>query len=385
MDNEAFLLREYDISFVGFILLCTILFLIMGLHTNRNMGSRREINLMLALIWACIVTSLAEAFDRMGLMGLFPYPILLNYILNAVDLLGTMFTVYFWFLLISQYNRRHFFSRKIPHFLSTLPLIIMASIIISSFWTGAAFYISEDGRYVRGPLYIFQIIFAYSYYFLSTGICLDGYIHGSVVERNLFQKLFLYSLFPIMGGAGQVALGVLPFSVATMLISVFYTFLRLQNQRINTDAMTGLNNKLCTQQYIERMIRTANHDPFYLYMMDVNHFKNVNDTYGHLAGDHALIVVSEALRKSTHSIGGFVGRFGGDEFTAIIPQRLFPIPSSFQSMLNTKVVEIAKNENLEVPLSLSVGWALCQNTGETVDGVIARADAMLYEVKKNRK
>ncbi len=385
MDNEAFLLREYDISFVGFILLCTILFLVMGLQTNRSMGSRREINLMQALIGASIVTALAEAFDRMGSMGLFPYPIPLNYILNATDLLGTMFAVYFWFLLINHKNGRHFFSRNIPHFLSTLPLLIMASIIVSSFWTGAAFHITEDGHYVRGSLYILQIIFAYSYYILSTGLCLDGYIHGTVMERDLFRKLFFYSLFPILGGVGQVALGVLPFSVATMLISIFYTFLRLQNQRINTDAMTGLNNKLCTQQYIERMIRSAKHEPFFLYMMDVNHFKNVNDTYGHLAGDHALIVVAEALRKSTHSIGGFVGRFGGDEFTAIIPQRLYPIPSAFQSLLNTKITEIAKDEHLEVPLSLSVGWTLCQKPEESVDGVIARADAMLYEVKKNRK
>lgn len=375
---------EYGITYGAFDLLCIVLYIVMLSQTNRSMGNRIEITIMRGLIVISALSALTQAVDAFGRIGMYPYPLSAVFASNGLDLLATLYATYFWFLLMNYKSSRRFFSRRIPQLLSMTPLIIMTVINIMSFWTGYTFTVLPDGTYVRGPLYILQIIACYSYFLFSTGICFDGYLHGNVMERDLFKKLFLFSLFPIIGGLFQVIIATIPFTAAAMIVSIFYTFIRLQDQRINTDAMTALNNKLCTQRYIEHMSRTAKQEPFFLFMLDVNHFKQVNDTYGHLMGDNVLIAVADALKRTASTIGGFVGRFGGDEFTIILRQSTYPVPDGLQEILNRKIKQIIEDRNLGVEVTISVGWSLCEKNDEQVSDIISKADAMLYEVKRNR-
>ena len=115
-------------------------------------------------------------------------------------------------------------------------------------------------------------------------------------------------------------------------------------------------------------------------IMDIDHFKKVNDTWGHQAGDHALKFCADTLRNSFR-VSDLVSRLGGDEF--IILMRFIP---------NREVVEAKANALLEaihqasldyegITLNISIGIALHPADGEDIDTLYARADKALYHVK----
>ena len=374
---------SYDITYAGFCLLCAVLFLAMSTQLNENIGNRREVRILWLLLQSSMLECLSNCVDKIGSAGLMPYPAFLSWLMNGLDLLATLGSCYFWFLLIDSRSTRKFFSGR-RRTLVLIPAMIVLLLTVTSVFTGAIFSVAPDGSYARGPLYVVQIVGCYFYYFTATGICFAGVVRGSVMERDLFKKLLTYSVLPILGGGMQVAIGILPFTAATMLISIFYTFIHLQNQRIDTDAMTRLNNKLATQRYVERRARTADRDPFWFFMLDVNHFKSINDTYGHLMGDQAIFVVSDALRRTAEKMGGFVGRFGGDEFTAVVEMRRFRDPETFEAQMNLWVTRLMARAGLDIPLTVGVGYTSVERAGDSVDSIIARADTMLYAKKKNR-
>ena len=89
----------------------------------------------------------------------------------------------------------------------------------------------------------------------------------------------------------------MPVMSPAMLISIMLVLRQLQDSRISTDALTGLNNRRRADAYLEENLPRATADaPLCLYVMDMNRFKAINDTYGHLEGDRALKTMADALR-----------------------------------------------------------------------------------------
>lgn len=375
---------SYYFAYAGFCVLCIVLFLAMLTQVNGNLGGRRTIRVLYGLILSCILEAIAASVSTLGPAHLIPYPAWLSWLTDGLNLAATLFVCYFWFLFIDAQSSRGFFARRKMYLIILLPLLADLACIVLSAWNGCIFSIDAHTGYQRGRLYFVQVAACYFYYSVSIWICFDGYRHGSVVERDLFRKLFLYSLLPVAGGIMQVYSPVLPYTTATMVVSVFYTFIRLQNQRINTDAMTGLNNKLCAQRYIEQMSVSASRAPFYLFMIDINYFKHVNDVYGHLTGDLAILIVADALRRAVEKYGGFVGRFGGDEFTAVVRVDRIHAPEDFEQRLNLDIESLMEKRYVHLPLSVSVGCTIAEHSGEDVDEIFDRADRMLYEKKRAR-
>jgi diguanylate cyclase (GGDEF)-like protein len=115
----------------------------------------------------------------------------------------------------------------------------------------------------------------------------------------------------------------------------------------------------------------------------VDLFKHINDTYGHTAGDRALLAVSEALRQTLRK-SDILGRYGGDEFMIILPETSLAGAQS----LAEKVRAAVEGLELELPgdkrtgLTLSSGVASCCMPGDNLDTLVSLADAALYSSKE---
>lgn len=150
------------------------------------------------------------------------------------------------------------------------------------------------------------------------------------------------------------------------------------------DGLTGLSNR----KHIEGELNARFHEKkrygldFGILFMDIDRFKEVNDTFGHAGGDAALKTVSETFKASTRSYD-LVGRWGGEEFVGIIRnvdyQLLGKVGERFRML-----VEKTRIENSHTPFSvtISVGATLAIDE-DTPESVIERADEYLYESKKN--
>jgi diguanylate cyclase (GGDEF)-like protein/PAS domain S-box-containing protein len=148
-----------------------------------------------------------------------------------------------------------------------------------------------------------------------------------------------------------------------------------------TDSLTGLGNYrrildvLGTE--IERSGRTGR--PFAVLLLDVDGLKDINDRYGHLAGGRALCRVGDVLRLLCRAIDT-AARYGGDEFAVILPET----NASAAARVASRIRERIATDTAQPALSASIGVAVYPRDGETIEGLLQKADYEMYAMKSRR-
>lgn len=160
----------------------------------------------------------------------------------------------------------------------------------------------------------------------------------------------------------------------------------LEQQRLQarTDALTGLPNRDAYNERvhheIERLRRYGR--PLTLALIDIDHFKSVNDNYSHQAGDRVLKVISNAVAKQLRDVD-FIARYGGEEFVVLLPETEGPDALTKMDRVREAVARTQfRFKDHELQLSYSTGLAQAI-AGETASELFARADQMLYQAKAN--
>jgi len=225
---------------------------------------------------------------------------------------------------------------------------------------------------------------------LLIGIGLTAYVLGMSIARPLDR---------LTGGAARVAAGDLAVTISTdsggelgYLTRVFNDMVerlrvgREELERISvTDSLTGLyNRKHLTEKLIEQMTFARDRRAvFSILMIDVDHFKDYNDTYGHVAGDKALSRLGRIL-KTQAPPSSLIARYGGEEFFVMLPgaevNDAVTVAECFRQAL---VGEAFGDSSGVVSLTLSIGVAVFENRYTTPESIIAAADKALYRAKKN--
>jgi len=151
------------------------------------------------------------------------------------------------------------------------------------------------------------------------------------------------------------------------------------------DALTDILSRraLLEQAEVERQ-RTRRYDrDLSILMVDIDHFKKVNDTYGHLTGDAVLKKVAQILKKQTRR-SDFVGRYGGEEFLIILPETRLNKALILAEKLRMGVADLTIPANGQVLKGLTVSIGVTEYEADpTVDEFISRSDKWLYAAKEN--
>ena len=136
----------------------------------------------------------------------------------------------------------------------------------------------------------------------------------------------------------------------------------------------GLERRLRSEA--ERMLRTG--VPYSVVVVDLDHFKHVNDTFGHVAGDDVLRDVGRVLREGVRD-GDHVGRWGGEEFAVVCPAASTDAASSLAERLRHAIRSTSFTDGIELTASFGVAEARPE---ESIEEVVERADAALYTAKR---
>jgi len=151
------------------------------------------------------------------------------------------------------------------------------------------------------------------------------------------------------------------------------------------DGMTGIHNKRYFTEFLDREIAvcTRHGHPLTLVMFDVDHFKKVNDTFGHLAGDAVLKDLAARIRPRIRREDLFA-RYGGEEFACVLPSTALPGGIVFAEHLRTIIEERpCAFEDKYIPFTISLGvTTLHRETGVDPTSLIKRADDNLYAAKR---
>lgn len=155
-------------------------------------------------------------------------------------------------------------------------------------------------------------------------------------------------------------------------------------RQAGNDPLTGLYNRRAFADMAEKEVGRARRyrRPLALILFDIDHFKNVNDTHGHLVGDQVLRILTEKVTKTTRSTD-FVCRYGGEEFVVLMPEagreEALAMAERLREMVSGITV-VAAAGTLSMTISLGVS-TLGSAEGETLEDLLSRADKAMYEAK----
>ena len=151
-----------------------------------------------------------------------------------------------------------------------------------------------------------------------------------------------------------------------------------------TDPLTGIGNRRkMTEQIAQELERARRfHHPLSLLMIDIDHFKRINDTYGHDVGDQAIMQMANLLTTDLRAVD-MVARFGGEEFVLLMPETHIAIATHVAERLREQAAQlrVLAECGAEVELTISIGVAAAERQ-DSPSSLLVRADKALYRAKK---
>ncbi|MBC3299506.1 diguanylate cyclase [Pseudomonas sp. SWRI18] len=158
--------------------------------------------------------------------------------------------------------------------------------------------------------------------------------------------------------------------------------LEVQRQKALIDPLTGLPNRAAWSERLDHEVNTWHQrgNSLSLAMLDLDHFKRINDGYGHLAGDKVLKIIASVLHKRLRP-GDFIARFGGEEFVLLMPDSSLTQALAAGEALRA-AIEACPFHFKGEPVTITVSMGVAQfQPGERSDVALKRADAALYRAK----
>ncbi len=172
---------------------------------------------------------------------------------------------------------------------------------------------------------------------------------------------------------------------ANQTITELMTQIKDLEVKSSIDPLTRVFNRRTLEEYITQTCDLNGHaKQFHLLMIDIDDFKQVNDTYGHLAGDKVLIFLANIFKKTMRE-GDKVFRYGGEEFVIILNRT----DKAGSIQVAERIIEIVRNNKLlfkdrQMSITLSIGIAHCR-PDDTLESILSRADRALYQAKDQGK
>lgn len=300
---------------------------------------------------------------------------ILQYISNTISSASSGIIGYCWCLFVEYHIHRNFERIKKKSRILAIPLIIATIlIIINLLGTGIIFDISKENVYTRGLMNFILYIFVFVYYIESIYTVHKAKYDSILVE---FFPIY-YFIIPCM--IGTMIQGFF-FGVSTIWLCVAIAFIivyiEIQISISFIDDLSGLYNRKYMNHYLNKL-QNDKTKHVYGFMMDINDFKAINDTYGHLKGDYALIQFGIILQHSIDKDSVAI-RMGGDEFVIFAKLKSDEEALALKKQIKYNVRQF--NIKSKEPFHLSFSIGIAKFNGKNTDAFLSAMDDSMYEAK----
>ncbi len=317
--------------------------------------------------------------------GLFPMSPFLALLCKDAYFMSTSLLCFFWFLYFEHMQESPFVKNRQRVWISSSLVWLMGVILIINKFTAICYGLTEDGSYYRGPLFIVLYIISYAYVFST---CLRALTRIFMKKyRDQREDLIKFALFPVapaIAGIIQFIYPELPVACAALSFSTLIIYMYRTDNMISLDPLTRLNNRKTLDYYYDQWNSDKETEAsLYLLMIDANKFKNINDTYGHVQGDKALIRIADAMRHSLrgHNRRFNIARYGGDEFAILVWCESVSDIEALIGRIHNELSALNRQANSPYDLTVSIGYHKASREMDLKD-LVELADEKLYEEKK---
>lgn len=367
---------------------CIIIMGILLIKIQRGINRQKEQQLFHAVLLNGIAFMMADLCWGLASVDFFPPLVLTNYLINVLYyiLSGTLSCS--WFFYAENVMQSPFLKSKKKTFLAYVPMLLLTFLSATDYLTHWIFYIDANGDYHQGIFYGLQFVLGYGYIVLTT---IKAFVRamkkGNYAVRSRYMTLVSFAIPPLIFGIIQVFLPNVPMLCMGITLGGLLVYINSTEQQISIDPLTQLNNRGEMIRYLSGKMKSGRRSDkkLFLLMMDANGFKKINDHFGHVEGDVALMRISATLKYVCAKWDCFAARYGGDEFIAIIESESSEDIAVFCSELHVRLMMANVQAKASYALTLSVGYAEYTDDTMGIPEFIAAADKKLYEAKRARK
>ena len=292
--------------------------------------------------------------------------------------------VYSWCVYAEMEGHSVLFKKRVAYVIAGIPFAALLALIAINLKTHWLFEINEQAAYIRHGMFQLQMgaLVALSALF-AIRLLIRMPQESDPIKRG---HMGLVSSFPlcllaawILSQAGEN----FPIICVFLTVELLCLYVGTSTQQISLDKLTQVNNRQNLLSFLE--YKLLNHDEsLFLLMMDVDYFKTINDTYGHLEGDEALIHVAKVLKNTCGAFTRrpYIARYGGDEFMILVEGSRAEC-DKLRDDIQTNLEAMCETLHKPYTLTLSIGVARWEPSMSAKD-FIESADNQLYEIKRNR-
>lgn len=307
------------------------------------------------------------------------------WIFNTAYYVFMLFMAFLWFLYVYDNVTNGNGQWGIEVLPKAVPFIIGMVLLLAASVSAAVFYIDDNNMYCRGRLHFVSTLVAAGYIFLACVLAFSALFKAvSRENRTEYLRLVMFGLFPLVGGAIQLMVHGADLLWQFTTAALVMVYLNIQQQNVSRDGMTGLNNRRRLDEYVNSL--SSEHpgrEKLCYSIIDIDNFKQINDSYGHQTGDKVICLVADALKVVYGNTRSFIARYGGDEFVIISKGFGEHEVKHYKDVLEKKLLSLGAHENMELAVEISMGSAFLGEDGCTsIRGMMELADARMYEIKK---
>ncbi len=310
----------------------------------------------------------------------------LSFLANAIYHSFTCVVSYLWFLYSESKQKSRTVTTKLGLVLTIIPLLCTIFFIVGSVAHKWIFYIAADGTYHRGNHYFFLVAVCCGYIF-TTAIkaFFKAFKKENYINKHSYLALASFVIYPTVCMVLQVIFVGSPMISAGIVLAVLSVYINSREQLISIDPMTGLNNKTHMEKYLDQKMRAKlDNKELIVFIMDLDYFKSINDKYGHIEGDQAIIIAGDTLKEVVSKTNYHACRYGGDEFVVIAETAKDFKPKEFLQEINEALRENTIKAGKDYTLHFSVGYKRYSPEYTDVPSFIQAADEGLYMIKNSR-
>lgn len=369
--------------------ICVFIISIMLVHDFLNKGRQeKQIRFDYSLI-AFLLYCISDALWAMVMSNRIPqndFTLALTNLSNFIILIAITYT---WLKYVMAEEQIPYRNNIKARMIILLPFIVSTLTLIILFFINKSILIDDK----NDPTIVYHLLMnvvTYIYIF----VVLFHTLRRAIKETNKLAKRIQLELgfLPLaVAASGLIQMLVAPNNpmfcfCCTATLLVYY--IKSMEDQISLDPLTKLNNRGQLLNYISSENGGYKENKKnYVIMMDVNYFKEINDTYGHAEGDKALVLVANALKNLLlkSSIQSFLARYGGDEFIIVVHLENEEELEALIDNIRFEIDEACKLAMTKYVISMGIGYSEIENKNDDFQQCLIRADEKLYENKKQMK
>ncbi len=360
---------NYDIN-VFAIFLCLILYVVIKIKKDIY---RYSTTLVIAIIWATIFALLIEpitwTFDAQQTI----FAKIINPVSNSLLVLVTPIIIGLWgsYLDYKIFGNRKRLKKQLYY---QVPTILIFILVIVNIFEPIFFSINASNIYSAGPYEWLRYLIIYGTYLYILFIMI---YNRKLIQTKVLYGVVAFFVLPFIGSVAQIFESRLFFAFSMLSLAIVVVYIFLETTTGIRDYLTHLYSRRTLEDYMASLIDNNRH--FEVLMIDLNHFKLVNDKYGHLAGDQVLIGFGKILQEIFKG-EPMVSRLGGDEFFVVIETLNH---AAIEKKLDSLIIKMQEHPILNKYGMNKFSAGISDFDGKkTMDDLYSEADKRMYQQKK---